>query len=237
MKWLFTISLFLLAATGSARSADLALRPSYPTVPVDWAGVYVGFNAGAAWGQAKWVGVSANTFGVSGATAGPTVGYNFQNGSWVWGLEGDFDWSAISGDSVSCPLNCAASNNWMGTARARFGYSFGRFLPFVSGGLAFGDIKASGTNFTGIDETKLGWVAGGGIDFSFSPNWIGRLEYIHVDLSELRCGPGCNGGAPNTVKFQADNFRAALVFKFGCVEAKPKPKPDPDDPGPRCGSP
>ena len=79
---------------------------------------------------------------------GGTAGYNYQLDQAVIGIEGDVDWSSINGTTNnSCPLGCKTSNSWLATLRGRLGYAGGRFMPFVTGGAAFGDIRASSPRF------------------------------------------------------------------------------------------
>ena len=74
---------------------------------------------------------------------GGTLGYNMQFGSAVFGVEADIDWSGVKGSTTTnCPLGCETKNTWFGTARGRIGYAFDRFLPYFTGGAAFGDIQA-----------------------------------------------------------------------------------------------
>ena len=82
----------------------------------------------------------------SGAVVGGTIGYNYQMGQTVFGLEGDGDWSNLRGTSTggACTgTSCETHNSWLATARGRLGYAFGRFMPYVTGGAAFGDVKAT----------------------------------------------------------------------------------------------
>ena len=63
----------------------------------------------------------------SGGLAGVTLGYNWQTGSWVWGLEGDLDWADIKGDTTCGAGTCEIKDEWLGTARARIGKKCGPF--------------------------------------------------------------------------------------------------------------
>src|ERR1700712_3458187 len=95
----------VLIAPIAAQSADLPRSykaPAY-TAPsyANWSGFYVGINGGYGFGKANWSGggVSTGDFDVKGAQAGVTAGYNYQTGVWVWGLEGDLDWSGVKGST------------------------------------------------------------------------------------------------------------------------------------------
>src|SRR5215475_2184809 len=110
MRKLILASAALVIAT-PAFSADLALRPSAPPPLPQWTGFYIGGNAGGAIGTASSdFSVAGTTFAsvdnsLSGAVAGGQVGYNWQSGPMVLGLETDIQWSGASG-TLSAP--CAA---------------------------------------------------------------------------------------------------------------------------------
>ena len=148
-----------LVAAMPASAADLP-RGSMPykapayVAQYNWTGFYLGINGGGAWGDSDWNGFAVSN-SPSGGMIGGTAGYNWQGvGSpWVFGLEGDIDWTNIK-DSAACgALNCETKNNWLGTVRGRVGYAFDRFLPYFTGGVAFGDIEANRTGFAGIEAT------------------------------------------------------------------------------------
>ena len=140
--------LSLAALAQSAAAADLSRRyEPVPGAPVyaplyKWTGFYVGLNGGGAWGHSRWD--SAGGFDVTGGLLGGTIGYDWQTGPLVFGVESDLDWTHIGGSTTSfCPLGCKTSNSWLGTVRGRVGYAVDRIMPYVTGGLAFGNIKAS----------------------------------------------------------------------------------------------
>jgi outer membrane immunogenic protein len=205
------ISLF-----GQAHAADLGRQPITKAPPYlapyhNWTGLYVGVNAGGGWGDATWTGVSGN-FDTSGGLVGGTLGYNWQFGQTVLGLEGDINWSDIRGSGV-CAFGCQTQNNWFGTVRGRIGYAWDRFLPYVTGGLAFGDIEAnSAFTFASSSTTNAGWALGAGVEFAMSPNWSAKVEYLHLDLSDFTCTV-CAPTA-TTVDFNANIVRGGLNYKF-----------------------
>jgi len=153
----------LALAGGSARAADL--QPYYQPGPAynsiyTWTGFYLGINGGGGWGRSQWDAV--DTFDLSGGLIGGTVGYNWQFGQAVIGAEGDIDWSGIKGTTttVLCPGGCETRNKWLATARGRVGFSFDRFLPYFTGGLALGDINANRPGFPGGSISNAGWTVG-----------------------------------------------------------------------------
>ena len=129
--------------------------------PYDWSGFYLGINGGGGWGRSNW---SANNtgFGVNGGQVGGTFGYNRQLGNFVFGLEGDIDWSGLNGtgSSAGCPGGCSTSETWLSTVRGRIGYAFDRVMPYATGGLAVGDIRASMPGFAGGTSTNAGLDVG-----------------------------------------------------------------------------
>ncbi len=230
MKRAFLCGTALLAAvamtgmTGAALSADLprglpAKAPPYAPPPIfDWSGFYVGFNAGGGWGTSSWTDALFPTgdFDISGALVGATLGYNMQLGRWVFGVEGDVNWTDISGTTnVNCPLGCETSNSWLGTARGRIGYAFDRLMPYVTGGLAIGDIQASGPGLIGDESTEVGWTLGGGLEYGFAPRWSAKAEYLYVDLGKFDCGTACGVPAPpDQVELRTHILRGGVNFRF-----------------------
>ena len=199
MNRLLLAALGLAAIAGtSALAADMPRgRPLPPPrapayVPFfTWNGFYVGINAGYGFGRSAWTDTvtqdSTGNFNVNGPMVGGTVGYNLQFGTFVLGLEGDLDWTNIKGSvTANCPSTCETSNHWLGTARGRIGYAFDRFMPYLTGGAAFGDVKGSLLGVGDFKQTKVGWTAGGGVEYAFAGNWSAKIEYNYVDLGSQR---------------------------------------------------
>jgi outer membrane immunogenic protein len=210
----------LLALTASAGAADLPRRydpvpqraPAYMPV-YNWTGFYLGINGGGGWGNSRWD--STGDFTLSGGLIGGTIGYNWQFTQWVFGLEGDLDWSGIRGTTTAaCVGGCTTRNTWLSTVRGRVGYSVDRFLPFITGGLAIGDIRATQPGFAGATQTDLGWTLGGGLEFVIAGNWTAKAEYLYVDLGKFNCGIACNGANPNNVSFTTHIARGGVNFRF-----------------------
>lgn len=214
---------------GSQQLNSSALAP-----PLDWTGPYLGINGGAAWGtsrQDQTLAHSGSTgdFTISGGLAGGTVGYKFQLDNVVYGLEGDLDWAGVRGTSTCAnpAFSCATQNDYLATTRGIVGYSFGRWLPYATGGAALGDIKQSfsppiGAN-SGAIANRVGWTAGGGLAFRFSRDWSANLEYLYVDLGTFTCNNvACSGVSPQIIntRFSESLFRAGIQYRFG---APPSP--------------
>ncbi len=213
--------LTLAALASPAAAADLSRRyEPVPKAPIyapvyNWTGLYIGINGGGAWGHSKWDSVGG--FDLTGGLVGGTIGYNWQlGGPWVLGLEGDIDWSSIDGHTNAfCPLGCKTSNNWLGTVRGRVGYAFDRIMPYLTGGLAFGDIKATTPGFLGKSETNAGWTLGGGLEVVIAGPWTAKAEYLYVDLGKTNCGFNCGSGfAIDNVSFTSHIVRGGLNYRF-----------------------
>jgi outer membrane immunogenic protein len=208
------------AVAGSATAADLGRQYQQPYVkapiynPVfTWTGFYLGLNGGGGWGQSSWD--RTGSLDMSGGVIGGTVGFNWQTGQVVLGIEGDVDWSGVSGTtSTLCPAGCMTRNDWLGTVRGRVGYAFDRFLPYITGGLAAGDIRATTPGFAGATQTNLGWTIGAGMEVAIAGNWSAKAEYLHVDLGSFNCGLGCGLVTPDNVSFRANLVRGGVNYKF-----------------------
>jgi len=179
-------------------------------VPYNWTGFYLGINGGGAWGTSDW---NTTSVDVSGGLVGGTIGYNWQLGQFVYGLEADFDWASISGSNsgAPCVTTCDTHNSWLGTGRIRIGYAFDRFMPYITGGLAFGDVRASSAGFGTSTNDNVGWTFGGGVEGAIPGPWTAKIEYPYVDLGDNNC-PGC---APaSNVDFRTNIVRAGLNYRF-----------------------
>ncbi len=217
----------LLAAAMAAPSfaADLprpAYRPAYKApyyvAPFSWTGFYVGINGGYGWAKSDWSSaVTAGSTKPSGGLVGGTLGYNLQTGVWVWGIETDIDaaWlkdSAV-GTGVCAGVGCETKNDWLGTTRLRVGYAWDRFMPYITGGAAYGDIKMTPAGGGGASDTRFGWTAGAGLEYAFLGNWSAKLEYLYADLGKATCGAGTCGIDTN-VDFKANIVRLGVNYRF-----------------------
>jgi outer membrane immunogenic protein len=222
-RLLLTACAGLLAAAVATPSfaADLS-RPSYKApiyvAPFSWSGFYIGLNGGYGWGNSNWSSVlTSGSPQPKGAMGGGTLGYNLQTGSFVWGLEGDFDLSWIKGSSlgtgVCAGVGCETKNSWLATGRGRIGYAWDRWLPFLTAGAAFGNIKM--TPNTGLSESKnkLGWTAGAGVEYAFMGEWSAKIEYLYVDLGKATCG-AASCGIDTDVSYKTNLVRAGVNYRF-----------------------
>lgn len=260
MKKILLSSVALLGLTVAAGAADLPRRaapPMFAPIPVfTWTGFYVGVNAGYAWADRNSddvvfvpagalapgipaVATTVNTFGFGtgnddGFTVGGTVGFNYQMGAIVLGLEGDLNWADIGNSSNAFGGNTVtftppgglpgtytfAGNggrgiDWFGTIRGRIGVAFDRALIYGTGGFAFaggGDNNAfCGGLLVGCnnDDSRSGWAAGGGVEYAFTNNLTAKLEGLYVNLDRSRGGVVAVpvAGNPNPAVFLASPTR------------------------------
>ena len=219
MKKLLLASVGILAlSVASASAADIARRqampakapPVYAPVPFTWTGFYVGAYGGGGFGRSDFSDPFATgRFDTSGAVFGGTLGYNYQMGNVVLGVEGDGGWSNIRGSAVcGVGISCETRNDWLATARGRVGYAFDRFLPYVTGGAAFGNIKTSISGLGTADETRTGWTLGGGLEASIAGPWSAKVEYLYVDLGR---GASVLG---SDAEFTSHIVRAGINYRF-----------------------
>jgi len=208
----------LLITATAAQSADLPRSykaPAY-TAPTyaSWTGFYLGLNGGYGFGKSNWD-VPAVDTKPKGGLFGVTLGYNYQTGMWLWGAEGDFDLSTMKGTSdCSVGSTCETKNTWLATARGRLGYAgWNNWLPYITGGLAMGDVKATRSTISSASKTKLGYTLGAGVEYAMMTNWSVKLEYLYVDLGKFDCGIAC-GAATDNVSFKANVVRAGLNYRF-----------------------
>jgi outer membrane immunogenic protein len=209
-------ALAFLASSFATQAADIP-RPVYKSAvrPVvayySWTGFYLGINGGYGFGTSHWDNPVASPK-PKGGLAGATIGYNYQTGSWVWGLDGDFDWADLSGNATCAGVfTCQTKTGWLATFRGRIGYAFDRWMPYFTGGGAYGNVKASVVGVDSASKSQLGWTFGGGLEYAFLGNWSAKIEYLYVDLGSFDAGP-----APfvNNVSFKENVVRAGINYKF-----------------------
>jgi outer membrane immunogenic protein len=213
-------ALALLATSFTAQAADIP-RPIYKSARsviayYNWTGFYLGVNGGYAWGDSSWDSPAVSVK-PKGGLAGGTIGFNYQVGSFVWGAEGDFDWADVSDETACGAFTCRTKNHWLATARGRIGYAFDRWLPYFTGGGAFGRVQAKSTNpaAPGDSNNQMGWTVGGGVEYAFLGNWSAKVEYLYIDLGKFNCGVACSVGAVNNnVTFKENVIRAGFNYKF-----------------------
>jgi outer membrane immunogenic protein len=210
-------------AAPAVQAADLGGRPgSYKDEPdvgpprYLWTGLYLGATAGYGWGTSRHTDINGATtgdFDTDGFIGGGTLGYNLQAGQIVWGIETDFSFTDISGRSfVACGAGCSSSTDWLWTLRGRVGLDLNGWMPYITGGLAVGDISAVTQAVSMGSETAAGWTVGGGLEVKLDRNWSVKAEYLFVDLGDMG---GNLGGVPIRIDFDELHIvRAGINYKF-----------------------
>ncbi|WP_137132088.1 outer membrane protein [Rhizobium sp. FY34] len=177
------------AGSSAALAADAVEQIPQAPVAVEemapaftWTGAYIGILGGYGWADGDFqsaTGSASDNF--DGGRLGAFVGYNWQMSSgFLVGLEGDvnYDWND---NDYAGGFN--AGTKFSGSARGRIGYAMDRTLIYAAGGwtAANGFVKGPGVDES---ETFNGWTVGAGIDYAFTDNMFGRLEYRYNDFSD-----------------------------------------------------
>lgn len=187
----------LLAGAALALSASGVLAADVvETTQYDWSGFYIGAQAGYGWGESKhfwdFGPEETNNYTIDGFVGGGTFGYNFQIDQIVLGAEADISYADIdgSGDTSGgwgCGSGCYTEVKWYGTVRGRLGFAFDNFLPYVTGGYAFGKAGAGfeDDNDNNGTDTIDGYTVGGGLEYGVTENISLKAEYLYVDLGDF----------------------------------------------------
>jgi outer membrane immunogenic protein len=234
-----TVALITFAAPAAA--ADLAARPytKAPPPPVaaiyDWTGFYIGANGG--WGSSHkcWDAVPVNVLigaegchDATGAVAGGQIGYRWQAGTWVFGLEAQGDWADLKGSNASLlfpGFENTSKIDAFGLFTGQIGYAANNVLFYVKGGAAVtsdsfrintfpGGVLSATTN----DDTRWGGVVGVGLEFGFAPNWSIGVEYDHLfmqDKTHTFTTPGGIFFGTDRIQQDVDLVTARINYRFG----------------------
>ena len=236
---LVTASLIALGAAAPAVAADLAARP-YTKAPAmiaavyDWSGFYIGANGG--WGSShnSWDSVlpflvgSEGSHDATGGTVGGQVGYRWQSGAFVFGVEAQGNWADFKGSNASNLFGANFVNrsktDAFGLFTGQVGYAANNFLLYVKGGAAVTSNKYSVVNAAGAfvgstsSDTNWGGTIGVGAEYAFAPNWSVGVEYDHLFIQDKTYDFTNNAGAlvgRDRVRQDVDLVTARLNYKFG----------------------
>ncbi len=238
---LVSASVAALAAAAPAFGADLAARHMYtkaPPAPIaavyDWTGFYIGANGG--WGSShnSWD-LGANTPGAlpgpegshdaTGGTVGGQIGYRWQMGQFVFGVEGQGNWADFSGSNVSlvfAPDSNRTKIDAFGLITGQVGYAINNVLLYAKGGAAVTSNKyeiidgATGGVLASTSNTRWGGAVGAGVEFAFAPNWSVGVEYDHLFMDRQTV----TFATPlftqsDSIKQDVDLVTARINYKFG----------------------
>jgi len=240
MKKLLLGMIGMVALSGSAVAADLAARPyKAPPPPMvaiyDWTGFYIGGNGG--WGQSRncWDVVPAagaliadGCLERSGGMVGGQIGYRWQTGQFVFGLEAQGDWADIHSSHISIinPLfTTGVKTDALGLFTGQIGYAWNSALLYVKGGAAVTrnrfDIETTfgGVNVASASATRWGAAVGAGIEYGFSPNWSVGFEYDHLFMGDANNSFSVVNplvaGAANRITQDVDMITLRVNYRFG----------------------
>jgi len=228
-----TVGLVALGMAAPAMAADLPARP-YKAAPVmvdpmyNWSGFYIGMNGG--WGQTSTRYDYPNTNflvrsdNATGGTIGGQIGYNWQAGSWVFGVEAQGNWADLNKSYIDpnfAAVTVGSKLDGLGLFTGRVGYAANNALFYVKGGAAVASnnywAAINNVNFISVSNTRWGADVGVGFEWGFTPNWSFGVEYNHLFL-----GDTTNNWTNNNWRYTNVNIRqdvdlvtARINYRFG----------------------
>jgi outer membrane immunogenic protein len=201
----------------SANAADLSRpvpapyykAPAMVAPAFSWTGLYLGLQGGYGWGHESY---ADNIFGPvshspQGGIFGGVLGYRYQIGQFVLGVEGDWDWADITKSGVNAVGPYSTRTDDIATVRARAGFAIDRALFYVTGGYAGADTQLTINGFGSQSEWRSGGVIGGGLEYAFTNNISAKAEYLFAPLQSQSFD-----GAKSDVDLSM--VRAGLNYKF-----------------------
>jgi len=234
-----TVGLIALGMTAPAWAADMAMKAPPPMAPImavyNWSGFYIGANGG--WGQNRnCLDFVTPAGGIvpdacsdrSGGLVGGQLGYRWQSGGFVFGLEAQGDWADLSQTRVSL-INPAFSTrvktDGIGLFTGQIGYAWNASLLYIKGGAAVTSNSfnildtATGASFASADSTRWGGTIGVGFEYGFSPNWTIGAEYNHLFMGDVTNSFAVANpivvGAHNRITQDVDMFTVRINYRFG----------------------
>jgi len=238
---LATVSLVALGMAAPASAADLAARPYTKAPPpvvapiYDWTGFYIGANGG--WGQSRncwgFVPVAGGFIAdgcrdQSGGIVGGQLGYRWQTGQFVFGVEGQGDWADLNSTQVSIvnPLFSTRTKvDGIGLITGQIGYAWNAALVYLKGGAAVTgnrfDILSTlgGGSFASASSTRWGGAVGVGFEYGFAPNWSAGVEYDHLFMGDSNNSFSVVNpivaGAVNRISQDVDMVTLRVNYRFG----------------------
>jgi outer membrane immunogenic protein len=231
--WFITASLVALGAAAPAFAADLAARPYTKAPPMmmaayDWSGFYIGLNGGGATSHNCWTlvgGASEGCHDATGGTVGGQIGYRWQQGPVVFGVEAQGNWADFSGDNVStvfAPDRNRTKIDAFGLFTGQIGYAWNNVLLYAKGGAAVTDNKydlisgTTGAVLASTSNSRWGGTIGVGLEYGFAPNWSFGVEYDHLFMDRQNVtfvNPAFT--QTDSIKQDVDLFTARINYKFG----------------------
>ena len=223
-------------AASNAYAADMPVKAAQRTIApaFSWTGFYAGVNLGYGWARASATSTvtggtlagstvtgSSNMNGING---GGQVGFNYQTGAIVWGIEADIQASGQRQTTTVGALTEEDRLRAFATVRGRVGVTaWDRGLLYVTGGYAWMDARSTvtsgGVTLIDLSSNKGGWTVGGGGEWMFAPNWSAKLEYLYMradNVTGTAALPAPFGGTiTSNARIENNVIRAGLNYHFG----------------------
>jgi len=217
------------SSVSSVHAADMPRAvykaPAYlsPVPTFSWSGLYLGVHGGYGW--TRWTGTGAlgtDSVNGNGWLAGGQIGYNYQTGRFVLGIEGDYSWANVKHETALFAGNLTLKNDYFATVTGRVGYAFDNILVYGKGGVAWTRDKWDATDGLGGTATgdfnRQGWVIGAGVEYAFWGNVSAKIEYNYLwfkSISETLTTTGglVVAGTPD-VKQQTHLVKVGLNYRF-----------------------
>jgi outer membrane immunogenic protein len=183
------LSAFIALGASTAQAADIiAAQSPLPIAPSSyaWSGAYLGIQGGGAWASGEFSGLGiSSSEEANGGIFGAFAGYNYQlDNNVVLGIEGDLEYNWNEQEIFGAQFG----TDWAGSVRGRLGYAFDRALIYATAGWATtqGYVDFPGLGKT--EETFNGYTIGAGVDYAFTDNVFGRVEYRYSDYGDSDLG-------------------------------------------------
>jgi outer membrane immunogenic protein len=218
-----------------------------PAGPYDWSGFYLGVHAGYGRSDNEFNLVDATVplFAAatsslspksSGLLGGIQGGANHQFGNWLFGMEADvsmIDGTSAAEDPVGGSLagvflgSVQSEINWLATFTSRLGYAVDRSLIYIKGGVAAGAFEESFTLHNTmfflhdtLNNTRMGWTVGAGLEYALFANWSVKVEYNYLDFGTKTetfsfSAGGENVGVNQDIEHRLHLVKAGFNYKFG----------------------
>ena len=228
------LALFGVVAFGAAipaKAADIPRpmpvkgAPTYVHAFYNWTGFYLGAHVGYGWadfgGFDPVTGASTGSRSANGFIYGGQLGFNYQLGSWVLGIEGEFTFGDVKDrQDLGGGSFAEIKLEHIYTAAARIGYAFDRTLLYGKIGGAWTQEKYNfavlgGTATGSVDRS--GWLLGIGLEYAFLANWTAKIEYNYMDLGSKTVTLTTAGGLvalPVNVDLDVQTIKAGFNYKF-----------------------
>lgn len=177
-----------LALVMAGLTAQPSLTSAQALMDSEWSGFYGGIYAAHDFGTGGLTasnGATSGDFDVDGFSGGAVLGYNLQSGRTVYGVELDFGFGSIIGDATAlCLADCFITISSVGTLRGRVGVTNGRFLTYVTGGLAVSQIEGYVNGTVGNDFT-FGHTVGLGTEFALSNSTSLKADLLYMSYGDV----------------------------------------------------